>query len=239
MNTLIASSTTQGTLRAPPEASSPPTRERFQPSQDLIHEFSKSIDWKYSFESCVACASSEHNSATIRTRERHGSTSVPCGDVACSGGNHPPAAWAQDSYPSRPVKVVVGFPAGSATDVATRAVAEALASRLGQPFIVDNRPGAASNIAAKAVATSPPDGYTIFVGTVANTINAAFPDADVARPRKGVRRGHDDWQRAEHAGRASVARREVGGPADPRREGEAGPDRLCLVGQRHLASSVR
>ncbi len=65
-----------------------------------------------------------------------------------------PAASAQDSYPSRLVKVVVGFPAGSAADVAARAVAEALAKRLGQPFIVDNRPGAASSIAAKAVATS-------------------------------------------------------------------------------------
>jgi tripartite-type tricarboxylate transporter receptor subunit TctC len=87
------------------------------------------------------------------------------------------AAWAQSGYPSRPVKVVVGFPAGSATDVAARGVAEALGRRLGQPFIVDNRPGAASNIAAKAVATSPPDGYTLFVGTIANTINAAFPNA--------------------------------------------------------------
>ena len=88
-----------------------------------------------------------------------------------------PTAWAQGGYPSRPVKVVVGFTAGSVTDVAARAVAEALSHRLGQPFIVDNRPGAASNIAAKAVTTSPADGYTLFVGTVANTINAAFPNA--------------------------------------------------------------
>ena len=95
-----------------------------------------------------------------------------------------PAAWAQDSYPSRLVKVVVGFPAGSATDVAARAVAEALARRLGQPFIIDNRPGAASNIAAKAVATSAPDGYTLFVGTVANSINAAFPNAGFPDPAK-------------------------------------------------------
>ena len=95
-----------------------------------------------------------------------------------------PAAWAQDGYPSRLVKVVVGFPAGSATDVAARAVAEALARRLGQPFIIDNRPGAAGTIAAKAVATSPPDGYTLFVGTVANAINAAFPNATFPDPAK-------------------------------------------------------
>ena len=95
-----------------------------------------------------------------------------------------PPAWAQASFPSRPVKVVVGFPPGSATDVATRAVADAMAKRLGQPVIVENRPGAASNIAAKAVATSPADGYTVFVGTIANAINAAFPNstsADLAK----------------------------------------------------------
>src|SRR5262245_1437006 len=87
----------------------------------------------------------------------------------------PLAARAQaGSYPARPVTLVVGFPAGSATDVAARAVADALGHRLGQPFIVDNRPGAASNIAAKAVAASPADGYTVFVATIANTINAGF-----------------------------------------------------------------
>lgn len=89
----------------------------------------------------------------------------------------PPVAWGEPGYPSRPVKVVVGFPAGSATDVAARAVAEALGRRLGQPFVVENKPGAASSIAAKAVASSPADGYTVFVGTVANVINAAFPNA--------------------------------------------------------------
>jgi tripartite-type tricarboxylate transporter receptor subunit TctC len=94
-----------------------------------------------------------------------------------AGGLISTAASAQDDYPSRPVKVLVGFPAGSATDVAARVVAEALSQRLGQPFIIENRAGAASSIAAKAVATSAADGYTIFVGTVANTINTAFPDA--------------------------------------------------------------
>ena len=139
-----------------------------------------------------------------------------------------PAASAQDSYPSRLVKVVVGFPAGSAADVAARAVAEALAKRLGQPFIVDNRPGAASNIAAKAVATSAPDGYTIFVGTVANTINVAFADANSRRPGKGFRRGHDDWQRAEHTGGESLTRRYIGRPVDPCREGRSRARSLML-----------
>lgn len=86
-------------------------------------------------------------------------------------------AWAQATYPSRPVKLVVGFPAGSATDIAARAVGDALGRRLGQAFIVDNRPGAASSVAAKTVSATAPDGYTVFVGTVANTINAGFPNS--------------------------------------------------------------
>jgi len=87
------------------------------------------------------------------------------------------AAWADASYPSRPVKVMVGFPPGSATDVAARGVCEAMARHLGQPCVVENKSGAASNIAAKAVAGSPADGYTLFVGTSANAINAAFPQS--------------------------------------------------------------
>jgi tripartite-type tricarboxylate transporter receptor subunit TctC len=87
------------------------------------------------------------------------------------------AAWADESYPSRPVKVIVGFPPGSATDVAARAVCESMARRLGQPCVIENKAGAGSNIAAKAVASSPADGYTLFVGTSANAINAAFPQS--------------------------------------------------------------
>jgi tripartite-type tricarboxylate transporter receptor subunit TctC len=87
------------------------------------------------------------------------------------------ASAADASYPSKPVKVVVGFSAGSATDVAARAIAEVMARRLGQPFVIDNKPGAASEIAAKAVVTSLPDGYTIFIATIANVINRGFPNS--------------------------------------------------------------
>lgn len=86
----------------------------------------------------------------------------------------PLGVHAQETYPSRLIKVVVGFPPGTSTDVATRVVAEALAKRIGQPVVTENRPGASSTIAARAVASSDPDGYTIFVGTVANAINTAF-----------------------------------------------------------------
>jgi tripartite-type tricarboxylate transporter receptor subunit TctC len=95
-----------------------------------------------------------------------------------------PVAGADAGYPSRPVRVLVGFPPGTAADVATRAVTESLHRRLGQPLVVENRPGAASDIAAKTAASAPADGYTLFVATIANTINAGFPNsksADLAK----------------------------------------------------------
>lgn len=96
----------------------------------------------------------------------------------------PGIAGAQAAYPSSPVKVLVGFPPGTAADVATRVVTEGMAKRLRQPFVVENRAGAGSNIAAKAVVLSPPDGYTVFVATIANTINAAFPNSTAVDPIK-------------------------------------------------------
>jgi tripartite-type tricarboxylate transporter receptor subunit TctC len=81
------------------------------------------------------------------------------------------AAVAQE-YPSRPVKIVVPFPAGGGTDALTRFVAKGLEQRLGQPFIVENRGGAGTTLGATAVARSEPDGYTIMVGT-ASTFAAA------------------------------------------------------------------
>jgi tripartite-type tricarboxylate transporter receptor subunit TctC len=74
------------------------------------------------------------------------------------------AASAQD-YPTRPVKIVVPYPAGGGTDALTRFVAKGLEQRLGQPFIVENRGGAGSTLGATAVARAEPDGYTIMVGT--------------------------------------------------------------------------
>lgn len=96
----------------------------------------------------------------------------------------PGIAGAQAAYPSGPVKVLVGFPPGTATDVAIRVVTESMAKRMHQPFVVENRSGAGSNIAARAVVSSPPDGYTLFVATIANTINAAFPNSTAVDPIK-------------------------------------------------------
>ncbi len=77
-------------------------------------------------------------------------------------------------YPNHSVRLVVGFSAGGATDVAARAVAQKLTEGIGQQVIVDNRPGAASNIGAELVARSAPDGYTLFMGSVSLSINTTL-----------------------------------------------------------------
>jgi tripartite-type tricarboxylate transporter receptor subunit TctC len=77
-------------------------------------------------------------------------------------------------YPTRPVHVIVGLTAGSGVDIMARLVGQKLAESMGQPFIVENRPGAGSNIATHFAAQAAPDGYTIFVPTIANAINATL-----------------------------------------------------------------
>jgi tripartite-type tricarboxylate transporter receptor subunit TctC len=82
-------------------------------------------------------------------------------------------AWAQ-AYPARPVRIIVGFAAGGSTDIIARLMGQWLSERLGQPFIIENRIGAASNIAAEAVVRSRPDGYTLFLAGSTNAINATL-----------------------------------------------------------------
>jgi tripartite-type tricarboxylate transporter receptor subunit TctC len=87
-----------------------------------------------------------------------------------------PATWRMASasdYPARPARILVGFPPGGAADIAARIMAQWLSERLGQPFIVENRSGAASNIATEAVVRAPADGYTLLAVTVNNTVNGA------------------------------------------------------------------
>ena len=84
------------------------------------------------------------------------------------------AAAQSQPYPSKAVRVISGFPPGSGADITARVIGVKLYEATGQQFFVENRPGAGSNIAAEVAAKSPPDGYTLFIGTVANTINATL-----------------------------------------------------------------
>jgi tripartite-type tricarboxylate transporter receptor subunit TctC len=79
-----------------------------------------------------------------------------------------------ENYPSRTVRIIVGFPPGGAADITARLIGQWLSKRLAQPFIIENRPGAGTNIGTEAVATSPPDGYTLLLVSVANTVNATL-----------------------------------------------------------------
>jgi tripartite-type tricarboxylate transporter receptor subunit TctC len=80
------------------------------------------------------------------------------------------------AYPSRPVRVIVGLAAGSGVDILARLMGQWLSDRLGQPFVIENRPGAGTNLATEAVVRSAPDGHTLLMVTPANSINATLYD---------------------------------------------------------------
>ena len=86
-----------------------------------------------------------------------------------------PVPWAQ-TYPTRPVRLVVAAAAGSAPDILARLMGQWLSERTGQPFLIDNRPGAGGNIGTEAVVKAAPDGYTLLLVSTANTINATLFD---------------------------------------------------------------
>src|ERR1041385_8135234 len=79
-----------------------------------------------------------------------------------------------DAYPSRPVRLVVGFTPAGGNDIVARLMGQWRTERLGQTFIIENRPGAGTNIAAELVINSPPDGYTLFLTNLSNAINASL-----------------------------------------------------------------
>src|SRR5215475_10706923 len=91
--------------------------------------------------------------------------------VAAVGLGSASAAFAQ-SYPSRPIRIIVPFLAGGTVDIVARQIGQQLSGQLGQPVVIDNRPGGGTTIALKAIATSEPDGYTLLLGSTGSlTIN--------------------------------------------------------------------
>jgi tripartite-type tricarboxylate transporter receptor subunit TctC len=81
---------------------------------------------------------------------------------------------AAQTYPTRPVRVIIGYPPGGSADITARLLGQWLSERLGQPFVVESRPGAGTNIATEAVVHAPPDGYTLLLVAPANAINASL-----------------------------------------------------------------
>ena len=82
-------------------------------------------------------------------------------------------AWAQ-AYPSRPVRIIVGFAPGGGNDIMARLIGPWLSERLGQQFVIENRPGAGTNIATEAVVNAPPDGYMLLLACLPNASNATL-----------------------------------------------------------------
>jgi tripartite-type tricarboxylate transporter receptor subunit TctC len=106
------------------------------------------------------------------------------------------------TYPAQPIKVIVGFGPGSAADILARLVGKQMEVSLRQPIVVENRPGNSSMIAADTVARASADGYTLFMATIANTLNPAETKSN--QPRKGSCADRPSRHRSQRTRGASV-----------------------------------
>src|SRR5258708_3896814 len=129
-------------------------------------------------------------------------------------------AQAQSTFPNKPIRIVVGFAAGGGNDIIVRVVAPKMSEGLGQPIIVENKPGAQSIIAAEYVAKSAPDGYTLFMGPSGRGQGGA---GDVHHPEPAARdRAAEGRQGQGPGGDLVEARPGLARPADARRGGRTG-----------------
>jgi tripartite-type tricarboxylate transporter receptor subunit TctC len=112
-------------------------------------------------------------------------------------------AWAQ-TYPVRPVRIVVGFAAGGAPDILARLFGQWLSDRLGQPFVIENRTGAGGNIATEAVLLAPADGHTLLLTSMGNAVNASLFERLNYNFLRDVRPGRGYQSRAARHGGASL-----------------------------------
>jgi tripartite-type tricarboxylate transporter receptor subunit TctC len=114
---------------------------------------------------------------TTQHRRRRFATSLLCGLIAAVA----PQAFAQADFPNKPVSLVVPFAAGGGLDVTARIIAERLKDELGQPVVIQNRPGAGSAVGARVVASAPPDGHTLFItsGSAFGFLHQLVPNMDI------------------------------------------------------------
>jgi tripartite-type tricarboxylate transporter receptor subunit TctC len=105
----------------------------------------------------------------------HRRTFLARAGAALAAPAFPRLGWAED-YPARPVRIIAGFAAGGGVDVTARLIGQWLSERLGQSFVIENRPGAGGNIGTEAVVNAAPDRYTLLLSTVPNAVNASLYD---------------------------------------------------------------
>src|SRR5205807_6004660 len=117
------------------------------------------------------CAHRQDRGGSVVKLPRRKFLRLAAGAVALPVVSHVASAQA---YPSRPVRMIVGFAPGSAPDIVARLTGQWLSDRLGQPFLIENRPGAASNIGTEAVVRAEPDGYTIQMTVSTNVFNTTL-----------------------------------------------------------------
>ena len=150
------------------------------------------------------------------------------------------AAGAQPAaYPNKPIRLVIGFAPAGAADFVARSMSDAFAKALGQPVVVDNKPGNGSSIAAEIVAKSPPDGYTLLIASPSSiSVNPALnPEARLHAGRSSA--GHEDDDVAARARGQSGDRHPLAAGADRGGEEGSGQAQLFELGQRLGAAPRR